>query len=985
MNRFVLTKWDACKLPLTKREVKKGVPVNVGDKEAEMLRRYGHYVELDEEEEDEFDGLFGKAPSSFMEVPKEWTGCTILLICFGGIGDCLIASSIASSLKKKVCHVTFAVGKNAIKFCEQLMAPDEVVEIAKTNSTNYTNKFDIVLKCTGYPLAGPKMIIDMDFYEACFNKVAWYNQPIVMPRFNLNRMSDKTKGRLMMSGTDSNSRVAVHVDPTAIHRKWPFHYWSDLFRKLETQGISIMLLGLQNDSFKDNPNVVNCTDMGVEDQLQICNSSRFFLGIDSCWAHIAGLMNMRGLVLFAPSVPENLIGRYSNLQAVQPYDQVCPHRNFHSHQQGKDICNCIEELKPDIIYSKIREHLYTKMEDIDFKQNQIKEYPEEVIKRQLKVTFVFPHVMLGGGEVSSLELCKHLQNYFDFDIVALTSFQPPRNIVKELTELKAHFAKTESEIARYIKDTDVVLWYGMNTTMVSALRNLKRRPYSIRVCHTHFKEEAEGFVESYESYIDKSICVSPVKAREMGAKAIPNPVDTKRLKDVVRGKEKRKVMGFIGRLDQNKNIKWLLRNVSASGYHLIVQGIDEAYTVEELKWECQKLGIDDQVSFYSGDITKFYEDIDVIILPSKMEALPMVVLEAGYLGIPSIMTNVGGMKDLLGDLVRTIDIEDGIPSLFDLREALQDYHNIDTEKLKKFILENCTGETVAKKFREFIRSSYGEQFPNAFQSKTFKFFRGEGIGDVIMSSAMIQRVAETLPNSKIEFHTNEKCEDFMRSTFLHLTNVTVFGGGQIPSVEHIEYNRSWEKEIHAVKGMGGQIEEVIGNVNRKPKGYRKTPRIGIMPYMNKGAKKKIKEWPSTKWKKLVSDLRKEGYSIYQLGHKSDNMIAKVKDGRGEDLQEIVDIFDTMDFIIAIEGLACHIGKVLDKPILVIQGNSSRHWHTSYTIHDHVFSNSKCKCLASISDDFKKPCKIECMTSISPKRVLTEFHKHVWKLSKQELS
>ena len=37
------------------------------------------------------------------------------------------------------------------------------------------------------------------------------------------------------------------------------------------------------------------------------------------------------------------------------------------------------------------------------------------------------------------------------------------------------------------------------------------------VCHTHFKEEAEGFVERYGAYIDSVVCVSPVKAAEMKA------------------------------------------------------------------------------------------------------------------------------------------------------------------------------------------------------------------------------------------------------------------------------------------------------------------------------------------------------------------------------------------------------------------------------------------------------------------------------------
>jgi glycosyltransferase involved in cell wall biosynthesis len=48
-------------------------------------------------------------------------------------------------------------------------------------------------------------------------------------------------------------------------------------------------------------------------------------------------------------------------------------------------------------------------------------------------------------------------------------------------------------------------------------------------------------------------------------------------------------------------------------------------------------------------INNFYNDVDLILMTSSLEGLPMVILEAFSLGIPVISTPVGGIPEIITD------------------------------------------------------------------------------------------------------------------------------------------------------------------------------------------------------------------------------------------------------------------------------------------------------------------------------------------------
>jgi glycosyltransferase involved in cell wall biosynthesis len=68
---------------------------------------------------------------------------------------------------------------------------------------------------------------------------------------------------------------------------------------------------------------------------------------------------------------------------------------------------------------------------------------------------------------------------------------------------------------------------------------------------------------------------------------------------------------------------------------------------DETERQARELGIGDKVRFfgYQEDIGNFMTASDLYVLTSDTEGLPATVLEAGFLGVPVVSTDVGGVYE----------------------------------------------------------------------------------------------------------------------------------------------------------------------------------------------------------------------------------------------------------------------------------------------------------------------------------------------------
>ena len=113
--------------------------------------------------------------------------------------------------------------------------------------------------------------------------------------------------------------------------------------------------------------------------------------------------------------------------------------------------------------------------------------------------------------------------------------------------------------------------------------------------------------------------------------------------------------GFLGRLEPQKGLDVLLRalaRVPAATVEIMGSGGQAA----ELARLAVELGLAERVRFTPGspDTAGFWAGIDVFVLPSRAEGLPLVVLEALQSGRPVLATDVGSIREVLDEQVAVL-------------------------------------------------------------------------------------------------------------------------------------------------------------------------------------------------------------------------------------------------------------------------------------------------------------------------------------------
>ncbi|KMK75029.1 glycosyltransferase [Alkalihalobacillus pseudalcaliphilus] len=124
------------------------------------------------------------------------------------------------------------------------------------------------------------------------------------------------------------------------------------------------------------------------------------------------------------------------------------------------------------------------------------------------------------------------------------------------------------------------------------------------------------------------------------------------------------VFGFFGRLHRDKGITELLtafNQLSEKNSHikLLIVGPKEQTNLDS---ELMKKSIANEAIIfcdYTDEIEKYYAALDVFVLPSYREGFGTVVIEAGAMGVPVIVTNIPGPTDAMKEGVTGIIVEKG--------------------------------------------------------------------------------------------------------------------------------------------------------------------------------------------------------------------------------------------------------------------------------------------------------------------------------------
>ena len=111
------------------------------------------------------------------------------------------------------------------------------------------------------------------------------------------------------------------------------------------------------------------------------------------------------------------------------------------------------------------------------------------------------------------------------------------------------------------------------------------------------------------------------------------------------------LVGMLGRLDENKGIRTILRALNELDGRYSVEVVGGGDPLPFLA-ETEALGLKDRVRFpgYCADqkaLKQWLKKVDVYVQPSLSEGLPRSLIEAMAMGCPSVASNIAGIPELL--------------------------------------------------------------------------------------------------------------------------------------------------------------------------------------------------------------------------------------------------------------------------------------------------------------------------------------------------
>lgn len=315
-----------------------------------------------------------------------------------------------------------------------------------------------------------------------------------------------------------------------------------------------------------------------------------------------------------------------------------------------------------------------------------------------KVLHVLPMNKMSGAERMALLLCKNLKSY---EPIVACGGEELSNIFKE-SGIKSYNIKFSNknilvnayDLSKIIKNENIKIVHAHDNTasLISYLvkkvfRNDIRIVSHIHNCYPFLK--GNGFNKKIDKYLrnkyDFNITCGKIVTdfykentdyfNENKNLTLSNAMDIKYITNVDKNDvekavttykipSNKKILGFIGRLDEQKGIIPFIKELSKYKKEFndsIILLVGNGSQEEEIKSLIKELNLEDLfiLTGFQEKVNVFYPIIDVFFLPSLYEGLPMVLLEAMAFKKAVISMNVGSISEVIINNETGLLIEQG--------------------------------------------------------------------------------------------------------------------------------------------------------------------------------------------------------------------------------------------------------------------------------------------------------------------------------------
>ena len=316
------------------------------------------------------------------------------------------------------------------------------------------------------------------------------------------------------------------------------------------------------------------------------------------------------------------------------------------------------------------------------------EYPPRVVGGISRVVYDLSHRLIKDGhEVTVVTYRDGEVPYYEDDkgvkVYRVDNYMiQPNNFIDWILQLNFNMVERASQIIAEQGKFDVI--HAHDWLVANAAKTLKHS-FDIPIVATIHATEAgrnSGIREPNQKYINDTEWMLTYEANEVIVNSnymksevqrlfglpfekinvVPNGVNLNKFTGMDRdysfrrkyAMDNEKIILFMGRLVYEKGVQHLIAAMPKilSNYNdakLIIAG--RGGMMDELRAEASNLGLNDKIYFTgylnSKQVQKMYKCADVAVFPSTYEPFGIVALEAMLAGVPTVVSDVGGLDEIV--------------------------------------------------------------------------------------------------------------------------------------------------------------------------------------------------------------------------------------------------------------------------------------------------------------------------------------------------
>lgn len=242
---------------------------------------------------------------------------------------------------------------------------------------------------------------------------------------------------------------------------------------------------------------------------------------------------------------------------------------------------------------------------------------------------------------------------------------------------------------------------GLTEPMLRAMGNFLAMRFVIR--------HVEGVIalsSHIREYLIKNWSIEPSKIA-----CLPLPIDSELYHPSARRNDGTRLL-FVGRLDHRKNVPLLVDAVSSLSKEVSLTIVGDGPLRSQLASKVNRIGLAGRVHMLSKvpveGLISVYQDNDILVLPSRVEAYPRVVVEAASCGMPAVLPEAPPYTDFVsGGFVRQYSPSRPrglIEALVELHEDSPMRARLGT-KARQFVLNNNSYPAFASRLGQLYKST----------------------------------------------------------------------------------------------------------------------------------------------------------------------------------------------------------------------------------------------------------------------------------------